>query len=544
MEQTREPVPKDLIISRQAPEPVDSDHADLNIPVDRVTSGPVPPNRLVVIGDSLCHGFKSFAIHDTDISWPAVIAYELGWDEHFRRPHYPGPDICPGLPLNIEALVRALEKNVTSLPLNLASEIGTVVSVLVHMKAYWELGDGNKDPEEGRFNHNLAVWGWDIGDATKKSLGWCQDRIGGGWRRELADKAHPFVTHPQERSAVRSLWGTGLPPHEITQVSAARALGDEGDGPHGIETLVIELGANNALGAVVSLQVKWSGEGYDDLSEKARLGYTVWRPDHFLIEFEKLVAEVMTIKARHVIWCTVPHVTIAPLLRGVGEKPAFSPYFARYTRPWIKDQDFDAVFHPCLTGDEVRAIDSAIDQYNYYIKRAVIAARADTSDPRDWLLFDFCGLLDRMAYKRYLASPQSRPTWWHSLDLPYESAPYELPQLLKDLSPWPDTRFLSGDQFGRTAGGLVALDGVHPTTIGYGIAAQEMIRIMAKAGVIFKENQDVASKPWIDAYWTRLVECDELIKDPPASLAESLELIGILNEQFDIYRHLRRQSPK
>jgi hypothetical protein len=36
---------------------------------------------------------------------PAIIAYELGWYEQFRRPSYPG---FGGLPLNIEFLLRGL----------------------------------------------------------------------------------------------------------------------------------------------------------------------------------------------------------------------------------------------------------------------------------------------------------------------------------------------------------------------------------------------------------------------------------------------------
>src|SRR5215475_11379001 len=64
-----------------------------------------PPNRLVVIGDSLSHGFQSGAVYNTDISYPAIIAYELGWYNHFRFPRYNG---CGGLPLNIELLLRDL----------------------------------------------------------------------------------------------------------------------------------------------------------------------------------------------------------------------------------------------------------------------------------------------------------------------------------------------------------------------------------------------------------------------------------------------------
>jgi hypothetical protein len=37
----------------------------------------------------------------------------------------------------------------------------------------------------------------------------------------------------------------------------------------------------------------------------------------------------------------------------------------------------------------------------------------------------------------------------------------------------------------RTPGGLFALDGVHPTTIAYGLVAQELINVMQVAGVQF-----------------------------------------------------------
>jgi hypothetical protein len=247
------------------------------------------------------------------------------------------------------------------------------------------------------------------------------------------------------------------------------------------------------------------------------------------------------IKARHVIWCTVPHVTIAALARGVGEKPAYSRYFTRYTHPWIKDEEFDATFHPCLLGDEVRAIDSAIDAFNDMIKSAVKSARRE-NPARDWLLLDICGLLDRLAYRRYLASPESRPDWWET-GSELETSPYELPNQLKALSPRPDSRFFEADQFGRTQGGIVALDGVHPTTIGYGIAAQETIKVMAGAGVVFKDSGDVTSEAWVDTYWTRIIGADTMITAPPKSLAEQFELLRILNEQFDLIRHLWGNRP-
>ena len=60
-----------------------------------------------------------------------------------------------------------------------------------------------------------------------------------------------------------------------------------------------------------------------------------------------------------------------------------------------------------------------------------------------------------------------------------------LPPELLALDPVPTTRFFHSGPQGRTDGGLFALDGVHPTTIGYGIIAQEVIRIMDDAGVTF-----------------------------------------------------------
>jgi hypothetical protein len=37
-------------------------------------------HRLVLIGDSLTHGFQSGAIFHTELSYGAIVARELGWD--------------------------------------------------------------------------------------------------------------------------------------------------------------------------------------------------------------------------------------------------------------------------------------------------------------------------------------------------------------------------------------------------------------------------------------------------------------------------------
>jgi hypothetical protein len=80
----------------------------LNVPVEVDRTGS-PKNRLVTIGDSITHGFMSGAIFRTDLSWPAVVAFELGNFETFRRPSYEAPSGPGGIPLDIERALRAFE---------------------------------------------------------------------------------------------------------------------------------------------------------------------------------------------------------------------------------------------------------------------------------------------------------------------------------------------------------------------------------------------------------------------------------------------------
>lgn len=227
-------------------------------------------------------------------------------------------------------------------------------------------------------------------------------------------------------------------------------------------------------------------------------------PSHFAAEFDDLVAAVRDINAHHVIVFTVPHVTIAPMVRGVGDKKPGDRYFARYTRPWIRDDAFNANRDPCLSGDVLRVLDFAVDQYNDHIVMRVEEARVKGLD---WRVLDIAGILDRLAYRRYMVDEQAQPPWW---------TPYVLPEAYRTLSPQPDTRFYRSDRFGRLSGGLFALDGVHPTTIGYGIIAREVMHVMTAAGVNMAR-----AEPDFEA----LIEEDTLIDDPPARIASILDLV-------------------
>ena len=502
-------------VRSRAADPPREPYADptLGISVEPVT-GPAPKHRLVVIGDSLAHGFQSGAIFNTDISFPAIVAYELGYLDQFRYPRYGGPG--GGLPLNIEYLLRDLESRYGTetswfeLPLALF----TSREFLDRVEDYWERGPGTEVPPLAGYLNNLGIYGWDLRDALSKSATVCRAVID----KPRDNPIDQLIENHGERAALRVYpsWPESSLP--MTLFDAAVALGDDNDDDEdaGIETLVIELGANNVLGSVCKLKLVWSEAGYDDLAKKG--AFTVWTPRHFASELNAAAEQVKRIKARHVIWCTVPHVTIPPVSRGVGTKLRHgSRYFPYYTRPWIDDAHFDSDRDPYLTAGDALAIDTTIDLYNDAIQQVVDQARNGADGTvRNWYIFDLAGVLDRLAARRYITDPNARPSWW---------TPYPLPPLVASLTPVPDSRFLTSDgKGGRAIGGLFSLDGVHPTTVGYGLITQEIINIMQRAGVTFQHGNTARSAP-ILVDFERLIRRDTLITHPPQNIHSTLDII-------------------
>jgi len=377
-------------------------------------------------------------------------------------------------------------------------------------------------------SHNLAIYGWDLRDALSRNA----DNAAAEQRTDAGHHLVPLIRNADHIAAGRVLDSArtsgGL---AMTPLEAATALSREGtledpEGP-GIETLIVLLGANNALGSVISLWVHWSGPGYDHLQAKA--AYNVWQPQHFAAEWAKVVAAVRRVRARHVIFGTVPHVTIAPVARGVGGKVrAGSRYFAYYTRPWIAEDAFDPDEDPCLTADEARAIDSAIDAYNDTIVASVAEAR---HDGLDWRVMELAGVLDRLAFRRYLDDPQvDRPGWL---------TPYKLPPALANLDPMPDSRFFASDEDGRVKGGLISLDGIHATTVAYGLMAQEFVWIMQDAGVEFRRGDGVTPRTGdVLVDFDRLLERDTLVGHPPKFLDDAVNMIGWVDQCADVLRRL------
>jgi hypothetical protein len=523
--------PKSVVVKSEARVPVTDPTAGVAV-TPKAAAKPAA-HRLVTLGDSLTHGFQSGAIYHTEIAYPRIIARELGWADDFRYPRYGGPG---GLPINIELIIRRLEAQFGD-KVNwweLAPAAFSLRATMDEIEDYWERGPGVLPAKPAGIHHNLGVYGWDLRDALSRTGKYCQ----GSLKQPKDDFLDQIVQDANDRAALRVLPPTtGAGNANLSTVGAAEALGKDG----GIETLIVFLGANNALGSVLDLDVRWSQErvgggkapkgskappAYQDLAQKK--AFNVWDPEHFQVELDELTARIAKIDARHVIWGTVPHVTIVPVARGVATKvrPG-SRYFPYYTRPWISDAAFDPADDPHLTENEARAIDSAIDQYNDAIVEAVRQARRKG---RDWYVLDTAGVLDRLAARRYVVDPIARPAWWH---------PYELPPTLARLAPTPDSRFFMSGPGGRTQGGLFSLDGVHPTTIAYGILAQEFINVMQLAGVQFYygDGKTPRTSP-VTVDFESLVALDTLISDPPRSLSDDLSLVGWLDQKVDLFKRL------
>jgi hypothetical protein len=67
---------------------------DSRLGVDRYCyRGRYPTSPSVAIEDPLTHGFQSGAIYNIDVSYPAIIAHEMGWYVHFRQ--QPADNLSP-----------------------------------------------------------------------------------------------------------------------------------------------------------------------------------------------------------------------------------------------------------------------------------------------------------------------------------------------------------------------------------------------------------------------------------------------------------------
>ncbi len=486
-------------------------------------------HRLVCLGDSLTQGFRSGAIFEPHLSFAAIVAWEMGLAEaEFRHPSFAGEG---GLPVNIELLLRRLD-----LEFGHRLQLWELPLAAVRLRRwmdrsedYWERGAGSQPLPDSGPHHNLAVWGFGLQDAFQLSAGLCQEII--------RDPSDAWLLQVPERAMYRTALRVLNPSHsrrqEDRKATQLRRAAELARGS-GIENLLVFLGANNALSTVIGLHLEESSEADLEQIDPRRRRATLYRPEHFDELLRRAMEEIEALgtgggRVDRVFWGTVPPLTILPVSNGIGgrmdsaaglrspygpgDDPAwFRRYFKFYVRPWVSGSTFRDQRDPHLTGEQVIRIDQTIASYREILQRGVRdhnETRRRAGLPQDWFVADTHQALERVAHRRYIEDPSvPPPPGWSRYQLP---EPYERAKL--------DTRFLRARDGRRVAGGLFSLDGVHPTTAGSGLVAQEFVDVMAKAGVRFfeRDGQTPRSGP-IEVDFERVMRLDSLVEKPPSTL--------------------------
>jgi hypothetical protein len=490
--------------------------------------------KLVTLGDSLTQGFQHGAVRRSDWSFPAMLARALGGAP------FPVPDFSAGGiggPLvDLELLLGQLSEACgDELELWEAPRaISIVLKAMGLVEDYWERGAGTAPSLTGPLHHNLGCWGFEVLDAITLSDATCRSAITpprNNWVVQLPE----FGMY---RSALR-VFNPAQDPQQsqLTQLGLAERIGARS----GIENLLVALGANNALGTCVTLDVRHS-----ENADLKRLSHdrncNLWRPQDFEQAYGRLAAQIADIKAERVFVATVPHVTVPPVTRGVspqakrdGTPELVDGHYEYYTRFWTWDEHFNPLFSDKLTRKQASEVDATVDAYNRII--------VEEAERRGWHVIDLCMLLDRLAFRRNAGKPpyqlpdglvaalkanpltqhRVRPDGTVLLDTRYFRIPAERPSDDASTKTWQEAY----------CGGIFGLDGIHPTTTGYGIIAYEVLKVFQSAHVPGADPEQLD--------WRAIVQNDTLLCTPPA-LLESLE--ATLDRVFSPLQLLFKLIPK
>ncbi|KMQ50078.1 hypothetical protein CHISP_3032 [Chitinispirillum alkaliphilum] len=469
-------------------------------------------HKIVSVGDSMTMGFKSGAIYEPHLSYPSLISLALGTQDEFTYPKFDGGENIGGLPLNLETIIEILsEKFPKGLKLyNYLPSVFTVNRHIARVEKYWERGEGNSELKHNSPYHNLSVLTFGISDSFRVSE--CESSKFLPKPRNNRILFTQIPEMPIYRAARRTLNPSfGKPMSAFTQMCSAEKLANE----KGIENLIVFLGANNCLGAIIDLELLYSQEA-DIYRLPHERRSNLWLPEHFRKAFSILARKIEKIDAGYVYIATIPKVTIPPVSRGWGD--LHNGYFDYYTRAWLWDDVFDPCKDPFITRGQAQQIDTFIDEYNDYIKA--------TCYKKGWNLIDICSLLDSIAFRRNQGvESYSWPKGAKEALANNQSTSY----LVKNGKVNLDTRYLRLWETPQShsgpikSGGLFSLDGVHPTTICYGLIAEQFLDAMVDNGVRNIRNET----PFLD--WDHIVQSDNLITNPPIMLKDLRKLLSFLS---------------
>lgn len=466
------------------------------------------PAKLVTIGDSLTQGFQHLAINHSDRGYPSMLAEALG-ERDFDVPTFRG---YGGYPLNLEWIARGLEARYGHdlRRFEWIRALSEVFEMMDDVEDYWERGKGAERSLDCDY-HNLGIWGFEVSDAYEITAQIASDLIAQAGNR---DNRFSIPNEARMRTALDVLNpARDKERMQDTQITIARRIAEK----RGIEHLIVWLGGNNALGTVVGLEIIESSD--DRVTQRqgspgsrvtvGSVRPTLWTLEHFKHDYDKLASYIDTIDAQNIYLGTVPHVTIPPVTRGVMEDARVLPrgqrYFDYYTRFSVQDRDFvdDPDSYPYLTGQQARDIDARIDGYNNHIRTV--------ARNRGWHVIEFGQELERLAPRRNWGNPPGAS---------------ELPRAFAGLS----TRFFEIGANGRLInGGLMGLDGIHPTTCGYAVVAKIAYEAIRAANPnMMLQSADSA----FDFDFIRRM--DTLVSDPPRTLDDIFGMLNSLERFFGL----------
>ena len=450
--------------------------------------------RLVAIGDSLSQGFQSGAILKTEWSFPALIARALGLSlpSGFRIPSFPGN----GLPLNMESLLHEIEPH-------LGNDISTgewffrfptlLNQFIDDIEELYERGRGSRKSNFSGQYHNLSVWGFRVADSYTIDSEYSKRLIEQDEGR-IEDDFLGLPSGPMYRTAMKVLNpGQLTRKNKWTQIDNLSAINQE----EGVENLILWLGANDCLGTVFSLKIEQMPSDFSSNDPEERRQYNLTHPDIFKRDFQTLVERIEASISREtrVFVATVPHVTIPPITSGIGQLPVGSKYFSFYGRFFANSENFNSLFNAHLTGKEAELIDGIIDKFNEIIRQQV-------ENKANWHIVDIGAMLDSLAVRRSgLTTSPDEPlkAYFRSLGI--------IEHPLLRLEPIPNILRLDTRDRTRLSGGLFSLDCVHPTTIGYGLVADFVLRKMQEVGVPGANPNHLN--------WLEIIANDSLLQAPP-----------------------------
>lgn len=478
-------------------------------------------HKLVTIGDSYMQGFINGSLDQNGHSIPGIIAKALGIAE-FRHPQInPAFNAVGGIPFNLEYLLRNLSDRSAALGLgrHLHWHNVPVVAFFIwrHLRTIEKLWHQRLSMccNPPAYYHNLGIISFTTEDITTINSKFCEEAIS---HPNLA-KSHfvkELLEWPVYRVASQILNPAAAAGNQhATVMDHVAALGESG----GIENLLISVGNNDVIGPLLSLKMiepETHGISSHVFDRNANV---LLPPSAFKRSWQKLCDRLATIAVERVFISNLPHLTILPIIRGVGRR--FGSYYQYYTRPWIWDNQFNPKRDPYLTHGEAQRIDAIIDEYN-----AIIATSAAS---HGWHVVDTCEKFDTIAFRRNFGQ---RPNIWPPQAIAALKRNPKTSYLVdNDDTVSLDTRFIRcsyderGD-FRLTAGGLFSLDGIHPSITFSGYLAHHFLEAMTAQGVRAQNG----AAPAID--WNELINSDSLLTDPPRMLYNLRRISKILSMTF------------